>query len=1154
MTSTPTARLTPAGLLGLALAQFGAAFNDNLFRVTLILLCHNLFDPQVGGMVAALAGLTLLLPYALLGVLAGKLCDRTDKRAIIRGAKLLELILVPIGLVGLSMLNESRSTTSITLLLVVLGLLGVQAAFLTPARYGALGDLLGPKELPKANGILELGSYGGILAGTLVAGFLANSYAVPGTYPWAWWLVPIVTLIGLAGTWLVPSTPVADANASLADGYNPVRIYRSFQDLAAVPGLGMTVFGQTVFWGLSMLIALSYAGYAQGVLEYTQPVEQNRLMLALSLGVGVGSCLAGRWSRGMVELGLLPFGFGLWGLAMLLLALAGALGTWLLVPWVLLLMAAAGFGGGVFIVPLNVNLQRRSPEERRATFIGLSNVATVGGMVAACLIHFVLAGLGGMETRWLFLGMGVLLAVGAGIAARQVWPWFIRRLLIIVTHLLFRIEVRGRENMPEEGPVLLAMNHQSFADGNIIFSIFNRFVRFVVYKAHFDNPYFNWMAEPLKMVPIDAEGSPRELVKSLRTASDLLAAGELLVIFPEGGISRTGSMQPFRRGYETIVKKAGVDVPIVPGYIDGVWDTIFSFQGGAFFKKPWRFGRTRIRVIVGQPLPSDTPPEKLREAIRLLEVEAFKARTADMKPAHREFIRFARRNPRLPHAADMNTPMNTYGDSLMKSVVFARILGRKLGDEPMVGLLVPPTVAGMLANIAVAHLGKTSVNLNYTTSNETVNQCILQAGVKQVITSKLFLHRVKLQPNAELIYLEDLKGEVTKYDKAAALAARIMPAWFTERFLFDMSRHSMRDILTIIFSSGSTGQPKGVMLTHANIVGNVASVVQHIDFSSKDRLMGVLPLFHSFGYTGTIWLPAARGAGIVYHYNPLEAETVGKLIRDHKCTLFLSTNTFLRNYIRKCDDGDFKTVRMVICGAEKLQKTVSDQFEKKFGLRPSEGYGCTELSPVVSANRADIDSNGVKQVATKDGTIGHPVPGVAVKVVDPDTLAPLPTGEPGMLMVAGVNVMKGYLNKPEATVEAIRDGWYITGDIAKLDEDGFITITDRLSRFSKIGGEMVPHGRVEEELHRAIDIHEQVFAVAGLPDDRRGERLIVLHLKSANVQLDDVMPKLNEALPALWVPDRKRFYSVEAIPVLGTGKVDLKGLRKMAAELDAAPG
>jgi acyl-[acyl-carrier-protein]-phospholipid O-acyltransferase/long-chain-fatty-acid--[acyl-carrier-protein] ligase len=336
------------------------------------------------------------------------------------------------------------------------------------------------------------------------------------------------------------------------------------------------------------------------------------------------------------------------------------------------------------------------------------------------------------------------------------------------------------------------------------------------------------------------------------------------------------------------------------------------------------------------------------------------------------------------------------------------------------------------------------------------------------------------------------------------------------------------------------------MLSHHNIVSNVEAITQVIQFTPDDRIMGVLPLFHSFGFTGTLWLPLLAGFGAVYHPNPTDAKTIGETIQKYRATLLISTPTFYLGYLRRCSKEEFASLRYLIAGAEKLREQIAKAYEEKFGLTILEGYGCTELGPVVSVNLPDIVDGKERQIGHKPGTVGQPIPGVAVKVIDADSGRPLGANQEGLLLVKGPNLMLGYLNQPELTDQSIRRGWYVTGDIASLDEDGFIRITDRVSRFSKIGGEMVPHVKIEETINEVLGVASSV--VTAVPDPQRGEKLVAFYTQNG-IGRDELWDKLNKSdLPKLWVPKRENLYLIDAIPVLGSGKADLKKIKTMALE------
>jgi acyl-[acyl-carrier-protein]-phospholipid O-acyltransferase/long-chain-fatty-acid--[acyl-carrier-protein] ligase len=385
------------------------------------------------------------------------------------------------------------------------------------------------------------------------------------------------------------------------------------------------------------------------------------------------------------------------------------------------------------------------------------------------------------------------------------------------------------------------------------------------------------------------------------------------------------------------------------------------------------------------------------------------------------------------------------------------------------------------------------------------------------------------------------------------LISWLFPARTIERAAGANRRATLDDVATVIFSSGSTGDPKGVVLTHYNLAANVEQLNQVFMLSANDRILGILPFFHSFGFTGTLCLPMGIGVGVVFHPSPLEARAIGALVSQHAVTFLLATPTFLQAYIRRCEPEQFGSLQYVMAGAEKLPERIAVAFDDRFGIRPLEGYGCTECSPVVAVNTRDFRAAQFRQVGAKRGSIGHPLPGVSVKIVDPDTGQPQPVNQPGLMLVRGPNVMQGYLGRPEKTAEVVVDGWYNTGDIASIDEDGFIRITDRLSRFSKIGGEMVPHIKVEEKLQELAEATDQIFAVTAVPDEKKGERLIVLHTLPEPL-LEECLAKLSQTdLPALWKPRPDQFVRVEVLPYLGTGKLDLRRMRAIAAGKASGP-
>ncbi|MDD5630004.1 MAG: AMP-binding protein, partial [Elusimicrobia bacterium] len=557
-----------------------------------------------------------------------------------------------------------------------------------------------------------------------------------------------------------------------------------------------------------------------------------------------------------------------------------------------------------------------------------------------------------------------------------------------------------------------------------------------------------------------------------------------------------------------------------------------------------------VTVSFGAPLAPDAKAEDIRGAIQELGSAAFLRRLEERHTLPRAFLREAKRHWRRFAMADAFQGSLSCGSALVRSFLLGRLLDKSLPAADTVGVLLPPSLAGALVNLGLPMRGRVPVNLNYTAPRETVLRCAARAGASRIVTSRRFVEKLGWEPHESMVFVEDLAARVKPLRAGLTGAAFfVLPAPLIELFFMRKVPRLLGETATVIFTSGSTGEPKGVVLSHSNVRANIEAMAQVYQFKPDDRILGALPFFHSFGYTVTLWLPAIAGLGAVYHANPLDARTIGGLIAKNRVTILLGTPTFLAAYLRRIEPEQMRSVSLVIAGAEKLRAEVARAFAEKFGVTPLEGFGCTELSPVACVNIPDVDIGGVRQKGTKLGTIGQPLPGVALKVVDPESLEPLPPGQPGLLLVKGPNVMVGYLGEPDKTAAVIKDGYYSTGDIGSVDVDGFVTVTDRISRFSKIGGEMVPHLHVEQRLHELAGRLEQTFIVTAVPDERKGERLVVL-CKGYD-DIDGLWKRLNDSdSPKLWVPERSCFHAVEQFPLLGSGKLDLVALKKTGQDLE----
>ncbi|MFK8112052.1 MAG: AMP-binding protein [Rubripirellula sp.] len=741
----------------------------------------------------------------------------------------------------------------------------------------------------------------------------------------------------------------------------------------------------------------------------------------------------------------------------------------------------------------------------------------------------------------------LVLAVIVGIVSPRL---FVRGPFRVILGALYRKKIVGLENVPKEGGCVVVSNHLSWIDGILILWMLPRNVRFIVDGGNFNGRVAMYLAkafDTILMMP-----NPKSIGRALKAAREGVKAGDVIGIFPEGTLTRTGQLQAFKPGLKNIMK--GTDSPVVPMWMEGMWGSIFSFSGGKFFLKwPKKF-RRELTLYIGEPMKGSTPLEMVRSRVQALGAQATIEHRRDYPLLTSRAIRMWRRRGRAILAADSLGQEVSGREMLTRVLALRRALRREVLDEgeEYVAVLLPPSVGGVAVNAALAMDRRISANLNYTVSSEVMNHCIKECKIKHVLSSEKFMSKLGLELDAEVVLLESLREKVTGMDKVIGFVqANLVPARLLE-WILGLNKVDGDDLLTVIFTSGSTGMPKGVMLSHANISHNVDAIDRAVKLDQDDTVLGVLPFFHSFGYSVTLWAVMTLGPRGIYHFNPLDARQVGKLAEKYKATVLLGTPTFLRGYLRRVTPEQFAHLDVVVVGAEKMPAELFEAFEQKFGVRPVEGYGATELSPLVSVNIPPSRSAALYQPDRIEGSVGRPLPGISTRVVCPDSGEELCSGEDGMLLVTGPNVMRGYANRDDLTSKAIQNGWYVPGDIANVDDQGFIHITGRLSRFSKIGGEMVPHIRIEEELSKLFaeeaDEEQLRVCVTAVPDEKKGEKLVVLHLPTTK-DIDEIRKALSEVgLPNLFIPSRDGFFEVDEIPMLGTGKLDLKGARVIAEE------
>lgn len=1126
-------------------AQFGGALNDNLFRLAIIYTMAVALPAENRDTMNALIGVVFALPFLLFIGAGGVLADRVSKSRILVGIKIAETAFMAFGTLAVWLQSP-------ILMLIAMFFMSLQSAIFSPTKFSIVPELVGRDNISRANSQMSAATYLAMIFGTILAPIFWSGFRIergPVRFDWSGMgtlmgLASVgVAVLGLLAALRVPRTPAAGSK-SKASVFFIRDIYRTMKWVHKDGFLALAVWSSAYFLMIAAFIQLNMLSYGIEHLGMPSQTESTFLFIMVAIGIGIGSMLAGTLSRRSIEFGIVPLGS--------LILTMSCLGLFWLPP--MAVRTAFGFsftlglGAGLFIVPLQSFLQFRSPPEKTGEVIAASGwLSWLGVLLAAGLLFFSSAVLQ-LTAAQGFLFMAILVGLMAIVSLVALPDFFVRFVVLLLTRCFYRLRAEGLERLPAHGPGLLVCNHVSLMDAIWITAIQQRRIRFLMSRSYLDgcHPLLQRLLCLGGIIPIQEGEGPKAIARALQEARRALDEGFLVAIFPEGHLSRTGHMLPFKPGFERIVR--GTDTPIVPIYIEGGYGSRASYACGMPRLLRGEDFRRQITVSIGPRLPADTPVARVREAVLHQAATATDAYAPIRGSAGRLFARSAKQHWSRFAMADSTGKSLTYGRALTGALLLRHQLRRELRDDPeAVGVFLPPSVGGALVNLALAMQFRVAVNLNYTASAAAIRSAMQQTGLRTLLTSRKVLEKFPDFPQPErVIFVEDLAESIRPVRKLLTLAAaRLLPAP-----LLVCDRHWQPEApLTILFSSGSTADPKGVMLTHHNILSNIDGFSVVARPQPDDCLCAVLPFFHSMGYTTTLWFPLTRGIGVAYHHHPLETDAIGRIAKDHKATILVGTPTFLMAWVRKIDPESFRHLRWVCVGAEKLRPKLCDLFEKRYGIRPLEGYGATECSPVIAVNVPDVSIDGLTQVAHREGSVGRPLPNLLTRVIDPDSGDPVPAGQSGLLLVKGPSVMKGYLNQPEKTASVLQEGWYNTGDIVQIDDEGFITITDRLTRFSKLAGEMVSHSAVEQALQEALGCAPDQLAVTGISDERKGERLVVVYQASLG-DAADFQERVRAAdIPNLWKPDARAWIAVETLPLLGTGKIDLKGLKECAQTL-----
>jgi len=1139
---------SPSRLLPHLSASYGGAALDNLFQFAAGAALTALAYARLAGDPAAADGLArdftsyalalFMLPTVILAPLAGDLGDRLPKQVVMRWARLVDVAVCVLGVLGIWLGQP-------WLILAALFLLGCTTAFFSPVKYSSIPDLVEADQLPAANAWVQ-----GVTIVAIVTGMAFGGLCDPKLQQWLSSVLGVTVsvhpalviggisvvlcAIGIWGAFCVPSLPARRPDAPL----RPFAFLDQFRAFA-LPGVMIPALSLCGFWALGAASKTLIQPVAFGVWGVGELV-QSGLFLAIALGIAVGAAFTPRLMVRAFPAGLPVVGGVIAGAALLaagwIAHISGhGTGSVSSLWWLAGMLVLCGIGSGMWEVPLQVFVQERSPPDQRNRVLAAANLTSNVAIILAALMVGPGAGLIGLDSPSVMVlvgGIALACALGAMWLYRgQVLCWAAAQII----RLLFRIEVQGAGNLPKSGGCVVASNHLSLADGMILASILPRRAKFMVFKAYCDMPIIGAGLHAWGVIPVDARMGARALLAAVETATAEVKAGGVVGIYPEGKMSRSGVLDSFKPGVERIAGNAGV--PIVPCAITGLWRTPWSF---AQRRTWWPLLRIPVLIRIGEPLPAATPASELRQAVCRLKSDLAILR-AERETQTIGRIALVRCKWKAHEAAVVDA-----GGTLPRwqLAALATALRPRLGltrDESRVGVMLPPGRGGAIVNLALALAGRTSVNLNHTAGPAQLKRMCEMAGVRTVISAAPYLKRIG-DPGltCRMLMVEEVLKAIPKpVVMWHLLLTLLLPAHWR-----DQARP--QEVAALVFSSGSTGDPKGVQLTHAQILANCNSICRALDLGPDDVVLTPLPLFHSFGLVPGMWLGLTSGIAIAAHPDPNDAKGLGSLAEKAGVTFAITTATFVRGWMRRIEPGQFKSLRFAVAAAEKCPKELRDAFSAKYHADLLEGYGCTELAPTVSFNMPTVINRGETEVRTRDCTVGRSLPGIHVFATDRETRAILPTGQEGLLVVRTPARMAGYLGRDDLTQKAFIHGGYDTGDIGLVDADGYIHITGRLARFAKIAGEMVPLDTVEAALQGPFADRCEV-AVSAVPDPERGERLIVL-VTGENPPAADALVAGASSLAALWRPKAKDVHRVESLPRLGTGKRDLAGIKRMAAE------
>lgn len=1134
------------GFLAFVIVMFINASVDLGHKITIQNILVKSFDGELLVVLTSIINLLILLPYVMLFSASGYLNDKYSRTKITRYAAASEIVMTFVIMISY-IFGWFYLSFFMTLLL------AAQSAIYSPAKYGLVKKLVGAQNLGGANGMIQAITIIAILFSSFVFSAVFEKFSegtdIASIMNSVWFIGLLLFICSIAETiftFKIPFFKATDENVKF-DKKKYFKFEYLKENLKFITNVRNTLLctiGLAVFWGVAQLVIAVFPAHYKAVIGNDNVFIIQLILILSAAGIALGSYIAGNYCKNHIEMGIVPFGAFSMFVALLIFSNATS------IFWMMIGSFSFGVGGGIFIVPLNASIQFFTPEARMGRVLAGSNFVQNIFMVVFLLMGILLVNFA-VSTTEIFTLASICVFICAILAIKYLPHLFTRILVLPFFKIGYKVNVDGVNNIPKTCGVLLLGNHISWIDWIVIQIASPRPIKFAMHRSFYDIWYLKWFFKFFRVIPIGGGVSKGALEK----ISELLDKGEVVALFPEGHISYNGQIDEFSSGFELAVKNTSAK--IVPFYIRGLWGSTFSRADRHYKKISSIDGKRALRVSFGEPMDANSTASQVKKQVMDLSFFSWREYVNSLEPMHYGWLKQAKSNLFKRSMVDSTGSDLNNLKVITAVILFTNKLKKYIRNERNIGVILPSSVMGSIINLVMFIRGKISVNLNYTLSEEILIKCANKAELKVIISSRKFVEKLKNRGfdlenslGDRLLYLEDIAQTISKKDKICSLLqAFLLPRLFIELIYFKLVK--IDDNATILFSSGSEGEPKGVVLTHKNIVANIKQIAGLINVKPNDAILASLPIFHCFGLTVTLYLPLSEGILSVHVPDPTDAQAVGKMSAKYYTTIMFGTSTFFRLYAKskRIHPLMFSSIRYAIAGAEKLNQSVKQEFKMKFGIDIYEGYGTTETTPVVSVNTPNILTHDTYKelVFDKSGTVGLPLPGTIIKIVDPNTMSNKARLEEGLILIGGPQVMSGYYEDEERTNLAIAviDGvrYYRSGDIGYLDDDGFLAITDRLSRFAKIGGEMISLGATELSLAEIFK-EEIVFSCANLPDSKKGEKIVMLY--SGEIDKDEVLAR-SKALPPLMQPSE--IYKVDEIPVLGTGKVNFKGVKEMAITL-----